>query len=65
MAPLEYAALHLTLLVVAFAAALFAWRAAYRAYNDYKRKRDAAAAVERIEEQRRRIAEYRNTTKDD
>lgn len=65
MDPLQYACMYFALLALGCTAALFAWRAAYRAYNDYKRKRDAAAAVERIEEQRRRIAEYRNTTKDD
>ena len=65
MEPLRYALMHLALLILGYTAALFAWRAAYRAYQERKRERDAAAAVARIEEQERLITESLTTKKDE
>jgi len=64
MEPLRYAFMHLALLVLGYTAALLAWRAAYRAYQERKREREAAATVARIEEQDRLIAESLTAKKD-
>jgi len=55
MDPLHYAFICIALWVLGMAGALIAWRALYRIYERWKKERDAAAAVARIEEQRRRI----------
>lgn len=57
MEPLHYAVLTIALWILAMVGALFAWRALYRVYSRRKNENDAAAAVARVEEQRRRIDE--------
>ena len=64
MDPLHYACLVISLMIVFFTAAIFAWRALYRLWRRAKDEQDTAEAIAEFEEQERRIVEGFGRRKD-